>query len=439
MAKAHYLEAHEALADTLVGSEVGWLDRSRRSAADRFAEVGFPTLGDEDWKYTNIRSITKENFRPARAPSETPGAQVIDEASIDGLRTHRLVFCDGYLVQQDADTPLPEGVRACGLAQMVTTDPGRVETILGSTLVENPHGFTSLNGAFLTDGAYIDVDPDVICEDPIELLFLTSPGASGQLIQPRNIIRQGRHSRLQVIERYYSPHSDRALTNAVTEVRLEPGASLSHYKLQEEGRRVFHIGSLFARINENSSLNAHSVCLGGAITRNEARVEIDGGGAECYLNGLYIGRDRQHIDNYTHIAHNEAHGLSREHYRGILDDRSRAVFHGRIVVKPDSQLTDSEQRNENLLLSPHAEVNTKPQLEIYADDVKCAHGATVGQLEADALFYLRSRGLDEPSARVVLTRAFADEIIGKIESEPLFNYLGERLNASVASSPADSN
>lgn len=431
---ADYVSAQQSVAAALPAAGTAWLDSSRDQARTTLAAVGLPSTRQEDWKYTNIKPITRSLFSPVSRPSRWNDQDFVADAQVSGLDSHRLVFADGILVPELSQCDgLPAGVTVAGMADILQRDAGRAEENLGSTLPGLPHGFTAMNSSFIPDGAFVEIGPGIVLEKPIELLFVSACEGEGRLGLPRNLIVCRSGSRASVIERYLSAVEARSLTNAVSEVILDDGARLTHQRIIDESSRSFHVGGLFARLNRDSRLDAYSVTLGGALVRNDVLVNLDATGATVDLVGLYLSRGRSHVDNHTHVIHNCPGGTSREFYKGILFDRSRAVFHGRITVQPDAQQTDAEQRNQNLLLSLDAEVDTKPQLEIYADDVKCTHGATVGQLNETAVFYLRSRGVSERQARRMLTYAFASEILGRIEPSNLRAYLDQRVSELFSS------
>ena len=424
-----YLSAHARGMDDLAGGSVGWLKRLRAEGLARFREIGFPKLSDEDWKYTSVRAIEKLDLSPAMPHGNGVAAAAMSPFSITGLDSHRIVFVNGYfsktLSQPGPPTP---GLTVGSLAEVLEHDPDAVEPYLGRITPSAPHGFTALNSAFLADGAYVKLAQGVRVERPIEVVYVATGGNEELSIHPRSLFVAHPDSRATVVERYVALDDSRYLTNAVTEIVLEEGASLEHCRLQEEGKRSFHIGGLFARQEAGSRLTAHSLSLGAALARNDVLLVLEAERAEGVLNGLYLGNGRQHVDNHTHIEHAAADATSREFYKGILDGRARAVFHGRIVVRAGAQHSDAQQQNNNLLLSADAEIDTKPQLEIYADDVKCAHGATVGQLDADQVFYLQSRGVAKKDARSLLTYAFAHDVIGRIAVVPV----RERLEAVLS-------
>jgi len=417
----HYVAARKGLA--LPGAGSGWLDDLRDAGARRFSETGFPTLRDENWRYTNIRPILKQNFTPALAVGEPAEGEGLADFPVPGLDAHRLVFVNGRFDRERSDmVSLPDGIVAIPMSEAVASGLEGVRAWLGKCMTGDGGGFTDLNTAYIENGLYLQVERDCRMERPIELVFVgVSP--AGQLVQPRNLFVAGEHSRVHIIERYVSGDGHSHLTNAVTELVAAESSEVEHTRLQEEGAAAFHIGGVFMRLAGGARVVSNNAALGSLIARTNLHVALCAKGASCDLNGVYLGSGRQHIDNFTQVDHCAPDCRSNEYYKGVLNDRSRAVFHGRIIVREDAQHTDAQQQNRNLLLSGNAEVDTKPQLEIYADDVKCSHGATIGQLDDTAMFYLRTRGIDENSARGLLTYAFAADVINRISSAPVRDHL----------------
>ena len=404
------------------------VERIRARGRDRFAQVGFPSARDEDWKYTSVRPIQDQVFVPADAVSPRVDRARLAQVTIPDLGGFRAVCVNGrfadHLCELDG---LPRGAFVGGLVDALDVHPDRLDAILGNCASQDSHGFAALNGAFLHDGACIVLAPGTVVEEPIELLFVTTDGTQPLLSQPRNVLVAGERSQATIIERYVSLHESAELTNSMTELVAEPGAIVSHYKLQEQNSLAFHVGGLCIRQQRDSTVTSSNIALGSRLARTDIKAILDAPGARCEMLGLYLASGRQHIDNFTHVDHVAAHCVSREVYKGVLDGQARAVFRGRVVVHKDAQHTDAEQENHNLLLSRDAEVDTKPQLEIYADDVKCSHGATVGQLDESAVYYLRSRGIDERAARSLLTYAFANDIVERLELAPLRHQLARLL------------
>ncbi len=424
-----YLGVHPDMSAALAGNATAWVAQTRRDALKRFQSEGFPTSRQEAWRYTNVRPILKQTFTPSVAQNGDAVEIDLEKLSITPAIGPRLVFVNGHLSPRLSTLDdIDGGLRVRSLAAVLESDAESVKPYLARQTPERAHGFTIFNTAFAGDGALIELDAGAKATQPIELLYIVSSPTLGILAQPRNLLVAGPNSEAQIIERYIGPDGQRYFTNAVTEVVLQQGAHLDHYKLQEEGDNAFHVGGLFVRHDTGSRLHAHSISIGGGLVRNDVHVVLGAPHSECVLNGLYVAGGRQHVDNHTHIDHAEPDTNSSEVYKGIVDGRARAVFQGRVVVHKDAQRSDAHQSNKNLLLSRNAEVDTKPQLEIYADDVACSHGATIGQLDPDALFYMRSRGVAEDAARGLLTYAFANDVVEKIRIAAL----RERLESVIA-------
>jgi Fe-S cluster assembly protein SufD len=385
-----------------------WLRQRRRAGLAAFTAARFPTRRDEDWKYTDLKLVTRRSFGAvvAGVPA-TP--------QIEGLDCPTLVFVNGRLASAPA---LPEGLGLMSLAAAVAAGHPACRELLGTVADPSRHRFAALSTALFQDGVLLDLAPGLELEQPLRLVFLGGGGESPALDCPRVLVRAGANSRATVIE-HYGPGAGESLCLAVTEVALESGARVEHYRLQEGGAGAFHLGVLAARIERDATLVSHNLAVGGRIARLDLDAALVAPGAHVEMNGLYVARDRQHIDNHTRVDHAVPRTSSDQLYRGVLTGKSRAVFNGKAIVRPGAAGTDAQQSNANLLLSPEAEIDTKPELEIYADEVKCSHGATTGQLDADALFYLRSRGLDEETARSLLTFAFADTVLARMPLAPL--------------------
>ena len=421
--KSHYAVEFERIAEGLSGHDKPWLRELRTIAMARFAERGFPATRDEDWKYTRTNAIEKRAFRcdPAEGAVDMDN---INAALQVEFGVPRLVFINGrYFPALSRVDDLPAGVTLAGLNDILRTEPDELRGLFGETVMLDRHPFTALNTAFADDGVYLSVADDVVMERPIHAVFIATAAQDGHIVNPRVLVRGGVNSQASLVERYLALDEAVYFTNAVTEIQLADNAVLDYYRVQEESAKAFHISGIHVRQQRDSRFNAHAVSLGGALTRNDIDVQLAAAGAHCGLTGLYLAAGRQHVDIHTRIDHLQPHGTSNEFYKGILDGHGRGVFNGKVIVHPDAQKTDARQTNNNLLLSDNAEADTKPQLEIYADDVKCSHGATVGQLDADAVFYLRSRGVDESAARRLLTHAFAAEIIEQVKVPALRAYL----------------
>jgi Fe-S cluster assembly protein SufD len=398
--------------------EPTWLRALRQEGFDRFSGSGFPTTRDEDWRFTNIAPIAQTNFHLSRNGHRLPSAQQVALYRIAGAAC-QLVFVDGRFASAlSSPGALPKGVRVWSLAALIASEPQSVEPYLGRHLNIQRDAFAALNTAFLEDGAFVHVARNTILDGPIHLLFLSSAHDAPEMSHPRNLIVVEDGSQATIIEEYVSLGSVPALCNTATELVAGDNAVVSHYMIEREDTQAFNVSTLRIQQGRHANIASHSVLIGGALVRNNVHPVLAGEGGECLINGLFIGNGRQHLDNYMLVEHAQPHCGSRQFYNGILDGSAHGVFHGRIVVHKDAQKTDAKQTNRNLLLSDRAQIDTKPQLEIYADDVKCTHGATIGQIEENALFYLRSRGIDEVSARRLLLMAFASECLDRMKEGP---------------------
>jgi len=405
-----------------------WLESGRQAALECFRAGGFPTQRQEEWKYTDIRPIAGRKFRRAGAPAGT-AANALAAAHRLGAGAE-LVFVDAMHVAGPA--PSIPGARIQPLSAALGGRPDLVQPYLGRHADIRRNGFVALNTALLGDGAVVNIEDGASVEAPIHLLFAAAGGATAAY--PRNLIVLGRNARATVIENYAGPDGAEYLTNAVTEIVLGSGAVLEHYRLQQEGSQGFHVGGTIVRQERDSRLVSHTLSLGAALSRCDLDVRLAGEGATAVLNGLYVCSGRQHVDHHLRVDHLAPRTTSEQLYRGVLDGRSRAVFNGKVVVHRGAVKTDARQSNANLLLTDEAEVDTKPELEIYADDVKCSHGATVGRLDGDMLFYLRSRAIPEAVARSLLIYAFAEDLIRRIGVKPI----RERVERTVAGRLPDS-
>jgi len=415
-------------------NQPAWLFPFRKAGMARFAELGFPSLKDEDWRFTNVAPIARLPFHPAG--ESTDATTLNPEAfALMSLPAHRLVFVNGFYSRTlSTIRDLPAGAVVGSLRDALAGDAGEIEQNLGKLASETDNGFAAVNSAFFQDGGFVHVPKGVTLEDPVHLVFLTTATRTGTSIQPRNLFLLEEDSQATVIESYVSSSDAAYFTNAVTEMVAGDNARLEHVKLQDESPSAFHIAAIDATLGRTSHVRSHSLALGARISRNNIRTQLAGEGLECVLNGLYITKGDQLADHHMVVEHAEPNCASHEYFNGILDDKSKGVFHGRILVRPAAQKTDAKQTNKNLLLSDQATANTKPQLEIYADDVKCTHGATIGQLNEESIFYLRARGIGPDTARRMLIHAFAGEIIERIQHhavrEELDQVVWDRLEAS---------
>jgi Fe-S cluster assembly protein SufD len=428
MNKDFYREQFAQLESGRAGARLPWLQRTRLAAFERFADLGFPTLRDEDWKYTSVASIDKRSFKLVPASLNGVGADQVAALALDGSRL--LVFVNGrHAPALSRLGPVGGGVEIGSLAAAIVRHPERFEEMLTRDAEAPVNGFTALNAACWADGALVDLAAGCAVDEPIHLLFITTD--ADLAAQPRNIVRVGAGSHAEVIEHYVGPNDAAYLTNAVTQIEAAAGATVTHTTLQQEGPRGSHIADIRAEQGQGSRFTSQSFALGGLLSRNGIVARLAAPGCEATLLGLYMAGGRQHMDHHTLIDHLQPNGTSREFYKGVLDGAARAVFNGRVIVHADAQKTDAQQSNRNLLLSDDAEVDTKPQLEIYADDVRCSHGATVGQLDAEQIYYLRSRGVGDASARALLTFAFAAELASRVGCAPLRSRLEQLLRGRL--------
>ena len=391
----------------------------RDDAFSCFNRLGFPTTRLEAWRYTNLAPIAQTAFMAPTAGAGDTSTD-LDALHMPRLGGPELVFVNGAFAPALSTTDgLPAGVRTRSLAAALADDAETVASHLGRLARVESQAFAALNTAFLRDGAVVEVGSGVVMDTPIHLLFVTRSGVEPVLSQPRVLVLTDANSQVRVVESHAGDGVTAYLSNAVTEISVGDHAVVDHYTVVGEAESAFRVGSLHATLGRASNFSSHTITLGGALVRNEASIVLAGEGGECMLNGLYLANGRQLVDNQTTIDHAQPHCDSHELYKGILDGRSRAVFNGKIIVRLDAQKTDAKQSNKALLLSENAQITSKPQLEIFADDVKCTHGATVGQLDTESLFYLRSRGLSRDRARQLLTHAFAADLLGHIKVEAI--------------------
>src|SRR5437588_938232 len=399
-----------------------WLARLREGAFERFEERGFPTTDEEDWKYTNVAPIARKTFEPATEEASTKLESTAVETFVYAEASRsRLVFVNGvFNAGLSSLEAIPSGVFIEDLSAALAGERATVvREHVGKLSEQGGDAFSSLNTAFLCGGALLYVPAGVRVEAPVQLLFLSAPTETESAVFPRVLVVAERESQLDIIETYAAAGEFEYFTDAVVEVFVGEGARVSHYKVQDEGAQAFHVASTRAELARGGAYDLTTVTLGARLSRHNIEVSLDSEGAECRVDRLYIVGAGQHTDTHSLIDHRKPHCTSRQNYKGILDGRSRAVFNGRVFVHPEARQTDAEQSNKNLLLSGDARVDTKPQLEIFNDDVKCSHGATVGQLEEEELFYLLSRGLHRDLARNLLTYGFAEEIVEKIKFESI--------------------
>ena len=414
-----YLEGFKALP-----SATGWLQVLKQEALQRVNTRGFPASRDEAWKYTSVATLEKRGFKPALSETKL-GAVTLAKLTITGLDMPRAVFVNGRY--DAALSKLPSGARV--------VEAGAADESLRPLLTVSPEWqddtFINLNTALFQSALVLELSAGAVLEAPLELLHVSLPETESASHALRCVIKLGAHAQATLIERYVGRDGAKHLTNAMTQVKLEPGAKLTHVRLQEESPQGFHVGRVLVHQDRDSSYISHNLQTGGNWVRLDLATDLAAPGAHAVLNGLYAVNGRMHTDNHTHINHLAPQTTSRELYRGVLDGHGRAVFNGRVRVAKHAVKTDSAQANHNLLLSRGAEIDTKPELEIYADDVKCSHGATIGQLDEQQLFYLRSRGIDAEAARVLLIGAFTERLLAELPEAGLAEHARRALRSAI--------
>ncbi|MEE9301234.1 MAG: Fe-S cluster assembly protein SufD [Alphaproteobacteria bacterium] len=418
-----YAEKFGAIAPALPGAGVPWLDRRRREAIERFRDLGLPSVRVEEWKYTSLRGLAKTAFAPAIAEPLAIEAERLTAHLPGRFAAPGLVFVNGAL-RSDLSAPggLPPGVRLAGLASQLKAAPETLEGEVGRLAPVNGEALIALNTALMTDGYLLEIDDGITLDAPVHLVFFGGAGEARPAWHMRNIIRLGAKSRATVVESHVGIASDDVYwSNPVSEVTLGRGAFLRHYKLQEESHGASHLAHAKVALAAESRYENFAFTVGGGLSRNEIDVRFEGEGADCHLDGVFLLSARQHADTTTVIDHAVPHCTSREVYKGVLDGRAHGVFQGRITVHPQAQKSDGHQFCRALLLSDKAEIDIKPELEIYADDVKCGHGATVGELDKEALFYLQSRGIDQQRAQNLLIEGFLNEVLERVTFAPVLD------------------
>ncbi len=426
-----YEAAFRAIAEATGTTEAGWVRRLRESAFDRFEQIGFPTTDQEEWRYTNVGPIAKGTFEPIleRAATRLSGSDarpfICEEACESSL-----VFINGIFDTSLSNlNALPAGVVVMELAEALR-NPGHQAVIreqLARHADYNQDGFSALNTALFASGAFVLIPRGQKVETPIHLLFLSQSGTKPHVSFPRVLVIAEENSAATIIESYASMGSGDYFTSAVAELVIGAGAQLRHYKLQRESMESFHVATTKVDLGKESKFDTTTITLGAQLSRHDIGIRMDHEEAECWVDGLYMIDNGQHTDTHSLIDHLQPHCTSHQLYKGILDGRSRAVFNGKVFVHKGAQQTDAMQTNKNMLLSNEARVDTKPQLEIFADDVKCAHGAAIGQLDEEELFYLQTRGMNRDVARNLLTYGFAEEVIAKIGIDSIRAQLDEAV------------
>jgi Fe-S cluster assembly protein SufD len=406
-----------------------WLDELRNAGIERFRTIGFPSNNDEDWRQTPVTPIARVKFQPAQ-PNESVALNAIAPYSFRDESSCEMVFVNGHLSPDLSDLGhLPRGVRVAPLASMVESASRRLQQHLGKHADIIKNSFVALNTGFISDGAVVYLDKGTVLDEPIHLIFLSTPGAEPMVSYPRVLIVADDNVDARVVETYAGIGSGVYFTNAVSEVVVGDNSRIDHCRLQHETLEAFHVSTTQARVGRASSFITQSATLGGQLTRNDLNVVLAGDGAEATMNGLVLINGKQHCDNHTLLDHAAPNCPSHELYKHVLGGNATGVFRGKILVRKDSQKTDSKQTSRSLLLSDDAQMNSQPALEIYADDVKCTHGSTTGPVDEEMMFYLRSRGVSTEASRALLTYAFAADITRRIQVEPVRRYLENYMAA----------
>lgn len=411
-------------------AEVPWLADRRTLAKDAYCLMGLPTVKQEAWKYTNLKDLRKLDWRQVDSvdvvvPDSLP-------ATVPSIDAYRIVLVNGRFNPGLSEIDgLPAKVKLGGLAQAIEDAPDAFVDRIGSLLTDIDEAVLALNAAYLADGFYLEIGRGVVLDKPIHLVSLAVSGDTALAFHPRNLIVAGEGSITTVMETHVGTGTGATLSNHVTEVLVEEGANLGHYKLQDEAAGAYHLSTTAVKLKDKAVYDSFVLQLGAGLARSDVRCLVDGSHAEARINGAYHGGEGQHIDNTTFIDHAKPDSQSREIYKGVLDGNGRGVFQGKILVRQTAQRTDGHQLNRALLLSRKAELDSKPELEIYADDVKCSHGATSGDLNEDQLFYLQARGIDEDKARKILVQAFMFDVLGEIQNPTVrdifHDAIGEKL------------
>lgn len=428
-----YVSSFRALEREFAARDPRWLTRIRQEAIGAFGRLGFPTIHDEEWRFTNLAPLARVMFQAAPDETDSWKAKGLEQALPGNSQDARLVFVNGYYCERLSSLRgLPGGGEAGSLAALLPKLDGAIEAHLARYADHRIHPFVALNAACWQDGAYLRFPKGMALKEPVHLVYVSTADEVPLVSFPRTLIVAERETQVTVVESYIGLGAGVCFSNAVTEIVAGENAVFDHYKLQAENEQSFHLAALQVYQDRNAHFSSGSISVGGALVRNEVKAVLDAEGAECFLNGLYLAHGRQHVDNYTTLDHAKPHGASRELYHGILDGHAAGVFNGRIIVRPGAQKTDAIQKNRNLLLSPDAVIDTKPQLEIYNNDVRCTHGATIGQLDLEALFYLRSRGIGADDARNILIYAFAADILERVKPASVREWVENALRARLA-------
>ena len=422
-----------AFEKNLNGAASTHINNIRKEARDYFESFGFPERKDEEWKYTRANSITKYDFSQSFSKEESDISEIdVEKFLIPDLETNTIVLINGiYSNKLSKIISDPKEVFVCNFSEAQKSHPQIFNNHFAKYADYKIDGFTALNTAFANNGVFIYIPEGVELKEPILLINIIDSRTPNLLSQQRNLIIAGKGSRLSVIDSYNTFGNNYNFLNTVTEISADENSNVYYYKIQNDGNKSIHVGTTQVHQEKDSHFNSVTLSWGGNITRNNLNSFLNGKGCECHMYGAFVLSGEQHVDNHTLVDHSVPNCYSNELYKGILDDNSTGVFNGKVMVRKDAQKTNAYQSNKNILLTDTATMNTKPQLEIFADDVKCSHGATTGQLNKEELFYLRTRGIDEDEAKAMLLYAFASEVIQAIEISPLRNMLFDKLNEKL--------
>lgn len=421
--KEWFIKNFQNFEKSLNGEKTETFHKLRKDALSKFSSLTVPTIKDEEWKYTNISPVMKHNFSVIPPKTEvTP--EIVGKFLFDNLEHHLMVFVNGEF-RKDLSrlNELPNKVEVTNLASAIKNNHPVLLKHFGKYAEDSNNLFTALNSAYTKDGAFILVPKGIVVEEPVHIIFINKAENEKFVTQPRNLFIAEENSQITIIEHYASENDGVYLSNSVTEIFVGENAVVDHIKLQEESKKAFHIGRMEVDQERSSNFSSHLISTGAEFSRNEFTTRFNGEGGESMLNGLFMIDSEQFFDAHTLIDHAKPHCNSHEHYKGILEDKAKGVFNGKVMVRPDAQKTNAFQENNAILLSDDAVMNSKPQLEIFADDVKCSHGATVGKLNEEAKFYLKTRGIGEEAATAMLIHAFASDVITSIKIEALREYL----------------
>ncbi len=424
-----YIDGFKRFEKTSAGKDTPWLHKRREEAIETFSKLGFPSVQNEDWRFTNIAPIARNSFRISEDGYVRLSKDDINLFELPGLKCNQLVFINGrFSPELSFLNQLPKGVKILNLKRAFVEEQELLEKHLSSYADFTNEAFTALNTAFMDDGALISISSGTALQEPIHLLYVSTFDDVQSYVNPRNLIIIEKNCQVNVVEQYASLSEGVYFSNVVTEIAVGENSVVEHYMIERESKKAFNVSTLRVQQERSSNLSTHSLLIGGSLVRNNVHPVLSGEGCHTFINGLFMSTGRQHMDNYMKVEHASPHCDSRQLYNGILDGKSRGVFHGRIIVHKNAQKTDAKQTNRNLLLSDSAQIDTKPQLEIYADDVKCTHGATIGQIDENALFYIRSRGLSLDSARAMLLYAFTRGNLERMKVEPIRSYIERLIN-----------